>query len=416
MEFMMMQASPDADEIYTNREVLRYSADVTVPSSGSYTLNIPMYLAEMMENEYDQMNWKIIIDDNSPVIFYPTNESAQVTFSVTIPTGTTDTGQGNSNNQQSGNQISPIYKNGWALIIDVDEGFVDCSVSSYSINDYASFNDLDSLIQENEKDYNSLSSYHEFTNNDDNIAISCSGNVNFEQALDDMEVDFCAYLFLYGELKQSKCDSGLFPIATLSGQKTTLEEDLDDFEQDLADLENQWQNDLDDLFNTDDNSGFDDFDAEIDDSIDEFIDFMIGGIILGAPIYLIFVLVKKRREMQEEQEIKNEYDSFVNSFESMIKPKPVPHIEDTNSSPEPLEFETNQNNQPPPFNFQGEINEEENVISESTKMAINPNHRIPPFNFQGEINEDGWEVCEYPISSDIWWWKNYQDQCWEKWD
>ena len=54
----------------------------------------------MMENEYDQMNWKIVIDDNSPVIFYPTNESL-MTFSVTIPSVTTDTGQGNSNNQQS---------------------------------------------------------------------------------------------------------------------------------------------------------------------------------------------------------------------------------------------------------------------------------------------------------------------------
>ena len=176
MEFMMMQASPDADEIYTNREVLRYSADVTVPSSGSYTLNIPMYLAEMMENEYDQMNWKIIIDDNSPVIFYPTNESAQVTFSVTIPTSTTDTGQGNSNNQQSGNQISPADQNGWVLIIDVDEGSFDCT----------GINGL------NQWDRTNLNGYQEFSLNDGGVSIMCIANFESISNLTHLYVYICS--------------------------------------------------------------------------------------------------------------------------------------------------------------------------------------------------------------------------------
>ena len=90
--------------------------------------------------------------------------------------------------------------------------------------------------------------------------------------------------------------------------------------------------------------------------------------------------------MQEEQEIENEYDSFVNSFESTTESKPVPHIEETNSISEPLEPETNHN------------------------------YRVPPFSFQGEVNDDGWEICEYPVSSGTWWWKDYQTETWVLWE
>jgi hypothetical protein len=354
MEFMMMQASPDADEIYTNREVLRYSADVIIPSSGSYTLNIPMYLAEMMENEYDQMNWKIVIDDNSPVIFYPTNESAQVTFSVTIPTGTTDTGQGNINNQQSGNQISPADQTGWVLIIDVDEGSFDCT----------GINGL------NQWDRTNLNGYQEFSLNDGGVSIMCLGNF---ESISNPDPSACLYLFKDGNQIGKDCDTSMFASVSVDG----VEQQLDDLERDLDNLNNDLDNFNDDLDNSLD---------EIDDSIDEFIDFMIGGLILGAPIYLVFILVKKRREMQEEQEIENEYDSFVNSFESTTKSKPVPHIEETNSISEPLEPETNHN------------------------------YRVPPFSFQGEVNDDGWEICEYPVSSGTWWWKDYQTETWVLWE
>ena len=354
MEFMMMQASPDADEIYTNREVLRYSADVIIPSSGSYTLNIPMYLAEMMENEYDQMNWKIVIDDNSPVIFYPTNESAQVTFSVTIPSVTTDTGQGNSNNQQSGNQISPADQTGWVLIIDVDEGSFDCT----------GINGL------NQWDRTNLNGYQEFSLNDGGVSIMCLGNF---ESLSNPDPSACLYLFKDGNQIDKDCDTSVFASVSVDG----VEQQLDDLERDLDNLNNDLDNFNDDLDNSLD---------EIDDSIDEFIDFMIGGLILGAPIYLVFILVKKRREMQEEQEIENEYDSFVNSFESTTESKPVPHIEETNSISEPLEPETNHN------------------------------YRVPPFSFQGEVNDDGWEICEYPVSSGTWWWKDYQTETWVLWE
>ena len=87
-----------------------------------------------------------------------------------------------------------------------------------------------------------------------------------------------------------------------------VEQQLDDLERDLDNLNNDLDN-----FNNDLDNSLD----EIDDSIDEFIDFMIGGLILGAPIYCDFRISQEiRREMQEEQEIENEYDSFVNIFSS----------------------------------------------------------------------------------------------------
>ncbi|MDG1551262.1 MAG: hypothetical protein P8Q95_06015, partial [Candidatus Poseidoniaceae archaeon] len=40
----------------------------------------------------------------------------------------------------------------------------------------------------------------------------------------------------------------------------------------------------------------------------------------------------------------------------------------------------------------------------------------PPYSFKGEINEDGWEICEYPRSSEIWWWKDYETETWVLWE
>ena len=44
------------------------------------------------------------------------------------------------------------------------------------------------------------------------------------------------------------------------------------------------------------------------------------------------------------------------------------------------------------------------------------NSHEPPFSFQGEVNEDGWEVCEYPRGSGKWWWKDFENQIWCKWE
>jgi hypothetical protein len=61
--------------------------------------------------------------------------------------------------------------------------------------------------------------------------------------------------------------------------------------------------------------------------------------------------------------------------------------------------------------------EEKNLITNSEEESM-PNHnsRVPPFSFQGEINEDGWEICEYPRGSEIWWWKDYDTGTWVLWE
>ena len=164
------------------------------------------------------------------------------------------------------------------------------------------------------------SSYHEYSNYDDNIYVSCSGNVNFEQAMDGMEDEFCAYLFLYGELKQSKCDSGSFALVTLSGQKTTLQEDLDNFEQDLTDLENQWESDLDDLFDTGNDPDSSDIGAEIEDLIDSFL-FLIA--FSSISVAVIARYVQKQKLTKAEEEVENQTNSnnfFDSNLDSDVTP------------------------------------------------------------------------------------------------
>ena len=262
MDFMVA----DASQIANWKETIRYTLILDTFDTASENTIIHLPKSNGMSGKV----WELKVET-------PSNEQALI-YHPWIEKGTlvapNPAGDQTSQDDTSGPAtpaVTPTYTSAWSIIVDVKEGSVDCSGYSDSVNDDVSWDDLDSLYQQNDIDYNSLSSYHEYSNYDDNIYVSCSGNVNFEQAMDGMEDDFCAYLFLYGELKQSKCDSGSFTSVTLSGQKTTLQEDLDDFEQDLADLENQWQNDLDDLFNTDDNSGTDDFGAEIDNIIDNVL-------------------------------------------------------------------------------------------------------------------------------------------------
>ena len=41
---------------------------------------------------------------------------------------------------------------------------------------------------------------------------------------------------------------------------------------------------------------------------------------------------------------------------------------------------------------------------------------VPPYSFEGFINEDGYEVCEYPVGSGDWFWKNHETQEWIFWE
>jgi hypothetical protein len=290
--------------------------------------------------------------------------------------------------------VTPTYTNAWSIIVDVKKGSVDCSGFSDSVNEATSLDDLDNLYSQNDIEHSSLSGYHEYPNSDDNIYITCSGNVDFEQAMDGMEDDFCAYLFLYGELKQSKCDSGSFAIITLTGQKTTLEEDLNNFEQDLTDWENQWEKDLDDLFDTSDSSDSSDFDAELDEMIDTVLVPLAILILVIASISAIAKNQQKLREQREAEEDWDEHDIFANQFNSQEDQFDVSYI-DTSTD------EVGQN-------------EQEHTWPEEVESTHE--YKIPNFDFQGDINDEGWEVCEYPRSSDIWWWKDYETGSWVLWE
>ncbi|MDA8545856.1 hypothetical protein N9K60_03605 [Candidatus Poseidoniales archaeon] len=343
MEFMMMQASPDADEIFTNREVLRYSADITVSSSGSYEVNIPMYIAEMIDNEYDQMNWKIIVDDNQPILFYPTNESAQITFSVVL-SETTEPESNNSDSQPSTNQITPSNSNGWVLIIDVEEGSFDCS----------GINVLDVWER------NGLTGNQEFSLVDGGVAISCLGNF---ESVTEPDPSACLYLFRDGIQTDKDCDSSLIgAIVSVDNNKEQLE-----------DLENDLDNDVENSLN------------EIDEALDEALELLILILIILTPIYLVVIVVKKRREAAEEMELEDDYDSFVDSFST-------PNQSFTTIKERGKNYNNYENNN------------------------LNSTSQTPPFSFQGEINEDGWEICEYPRGSEIWWWKDYDTGTWALWE
>ena len=92
-----------------------------------------------------------------------------------------------------------------------------------------------------------------------------------------------------------------------------------------------------------------------------------------------------------EEDFADEFDSDDDDFDEMND-----YDELKNSFNEP-------NNEP--------INES---ISETNQ--INENDRKPSFDFEGDINEDGWEICEYPRGSNIWWWKDYENESWILWE
>jgi hypothetical protein len=43
------------------------------------------------------------------------------------------------------------------------------------------------------------------------------------------------------------------------------------------------------------------------------------------------------------------------------------------------------------------------------------NNKFPPFSHTGTIDESGYEVCEFPITSGNWFWKNHKTNSWERW-
>jgi hypothetical protein len=105
------------------------------------------------------------------------------------------------------------------------------------------------------------------------------------------------------------------------------------------------------------------------------IGFSIGGITIAAILLIVFLKIRNREKEENEDEEEDEYGAFVQSFEPQT-----------------------------------------NKISHTRESHIEPDHRTPPFEYEGEVNDDGWEICEYPKGSQIWWWKDYESESWILWD
>jgi hypothetical protein len=393
-DFMMIS---DASEIANWKETVRYT--LVLDSFDATSENTEIHIPISNGTTGKVWDLKVVtMSSEQSLIYHPWIEKG----TLVAPNPVVDQTSQDDTSSPAIPAVTPSYTSAWSIIVDVKEGSVDCSGYSDSVNEAGSWDDFDSMYNQNDIDYSSLSSYHEYSNSDDNIYLSCSGNVNFDQAMDGLEDDFCAYLFLYGELKQSKCDSGSSTSVILSGQKTTLQEDLDDFEQDLADLENQWQNDLDDLFDTGDSSDSSDFGAEMDDLIDTVF-FPMALLILV--IASISALVKKQQQLKDKRESKEEnddYESFTNQFRTQKNQSNSTFSERSNEKvwSDDTEMTWSEEPEKPTFEY---VEETEGIKS-------------PNFDFQGEVNEDGWEVCEYPRSSGVWWWKDYESQSWLIWE
>ena len=103
--------------------------------------------------------------------------------------------------------------------------------------------------------------------------------------------------------------------------------------------------------------------------------------------------IKCRRPIWHPQDW-DEHDSFANQFNSQEDQFDVSYI-DTSTD---------------------EVGQNEQEHTWPKEVESTHEYKIPNFDFQGDINDEGWEVCEYPRSSDIWWWKDYETGSWVLWE
>jgi len=375
MDFMMIS---DVSEIANWKDTVRYTLVLNDPTSDKTEVNVP--LSNGTSGKVWELELKIPTGEQS-MMYHPWAEIGS--FIITNPLGDQNT-QGDET-QTTTPQITPTYTSAWSIIIDVKEGSVDCSGYSDTVNEATSWEDFENIYQQNDIDYSSLTGYHEYSNSDDNINLVCSGNVGFQEySEENKKDDFCAYLFLYGDLKLSKCDSGYASMVSLMGEKTTFEEELDN------------------LFNTDDVSDSSDFGSEMEEMLDSLLLGMAVIVLVLATIIAIAKQQQKLKEKRDSEKEMNEYESFTNQFHT--NPKDIESASEENSGDNDESNDIEEPDQDPEHEDQAE------------KISELENHRSPSFNFQGEINDDGWEICEYPRSSGVWWWKDYESESWILWD
>ena len=171
-------------------------------------------------------------------------------------------------------------------------------------------------------------------------------------------------------------------------------------------------------------------------------------ILLGVLAVIASIVQKQklRKEQEEFEEENSAYDSSVNQFDtndSSSKGSETSFSSDNSASvdpPRPMKKRA------PDFEYSGEVNEDGWEVCEypdgsnvwwwkdyetetwvlwsddsedsdtSSKVQESEIKQHPEFEYSGEVNEDGWEVCEYPRGSKVWWWKDYDSKAWVLWN
>ena len=289
--------------------------------------------------------------------------------------------------------VTPQYTSSWSIIFDVKQGPINCSGYSASVTE-----DINDLYQQNDLQYSEITSYQEYSiPNDDSVSISCTGSV--EDFYDDDDLEICIYLFYQGTLRDFECSSGSMVFAGVQSDNyvdiddwgSNLNADIDDWESDLND-------DFDDLFNTDETSSFN----------DDFDDSFLMLLIVAALLFAIIGVLKKQKETKAKRPRKKEIDFDSEEFSDYEYSELQNEFNVSNKQRHKEDNSTQQKTS----------NLSENTYSENKieDEVIHDKGNYPPFDYIGEVNEDGWEVCEYPRGSDKWWWKDYSNQTWEKWE
>lgn len=389
----IMMVSSDM-EIANWKETIRYTISIIDQGQFSNIIGVKLPTHQGTQGKV----WEVKLNHGALTeseIVFPWNENLSISIPVPPPAE-------NQDSQQL--VVTPIYQSGWSFIADVSQGQIDCSGYSSTVTD-----NLDDFYQQNDIEYNNLASYHEFTILGEGVYISCSNSLEFEEAMEGDVIEFCIYLFLDGVQEDSGCDSGIFVAKTVSGQLQTVEDVIDDFNQDLENIEQQWQEDLDDLFSTPESTA-----SESSDSIlfDDFLTLIIVAALLGG---IIQSVQKQNKKNKQSRRTKPKHSSepnsnpYVSIDEQANNGTVESSLERVTSQQEildvPIYHETLAESL---FSEQGALVESESNLE---IMA----YKQPPFTFSGEINEEGWEVCEYPRSSGIWWWKDYNEMQWVFW-
>ena len=383
----------DHMDVANFKETIRYT--LTLENQGQFSntveIKLPSHEASLGKVWGIKLNHGTLTQS---AIAHPWVES----LSISIPAPPVADGQ--EENQQS--SVTPSHASGWSFIADVSQGGIDCSGYSSTVTD-----NLDDIYQQNDIEYNNLNSYHEYRISDDDVLITCSGSLGLEEAMDEDEIEFCIYLFLDGVHKDSGCDSGIFVIASVSGQRQTFDEVIEDFNQDLDDLEQQWQNDLDDLFSPPESSASG---SSEDVTFDDLFMLLIIAALIGGVAQSIQKKNKEKAKSKKKRSSKrNRQKEFDRQPSSYVEP------EITQPNLEIVEEDNSETTE-----IYDSIYDSKDVVTqtglEETIAVDEASYNQPPFSFSGEIDEHGWEVCEYPRSSGVWWWKDYESEQWVIWD